>query len=162
MSLYNRRKKSWPKNLPLFLDKVKQTVYNNLEFTVKKYPDRDAIIYYDNKISYYTLFMHVKKIASYLKSINELSNGDRIAIIMQNCPQFIISYYAILGVNCVVVPINPMLQIDEISFILEDSNVKIVFVANELIENVDLALKKLERNFLPIISISYLDYIKKR
>ena len=50
MSLYNRRKISWPKSLPLFLDKVKQTVYNNLEFTVKKYPDRDAIIYYDNKI----------------------------------------------------------------------------------------------------------------
>ena len=84
-------------------------------------PNQDAIIFYGNKITYSELFLEVKKIAGYLKKELNLSNGERIGIVMQNCPQFIITYYAILGIDCVVVPINPMLEVDEICFILKEN-----------------------------------------
>ena len=80
---------------------------------------------------------------------------------MQNCPQFIISYYAILGINCVVVPINPMLQIEEISFILDDSNIKAIFVSTEIIDRVNTALKNINFNSISMIYVNYFDYLKK-
>ena len=88
--------------------------------------------------------MEVKKIAGYLKKELNLSNGERIGIVMQNCPQFIITYYAILGIDCVVVPINPMLEVDEICFILKDSNISTIFVASDKIKVVNTSLKKLD------------------
>ena len=112
------------------MDFKAQTLFNNLTLSAHSDPKSDAIIFYENKISYEELFTHVNKIAGFLNVKLKISRGDRIAIIMQNCPQFIISYYAILGVNCVIVPVNPMLQVDEISFILRDSNIKAIFVAS--------------------------------
>ena len=144
------------------MDFKAQTLFNNLTLSAHSDPKSDAIIFYENKISYEELFTHVNKIAGFLNVKLKISRGDRIAIIMQNCPQFIISYYAILGVNCVIVPVNPMLQVDEISFILRDSNIKAIFAASDILNTVDTALKKINCISVPIISINYLDYIKKR
>ena len=105
MSLKQRYRKSWPEGLPFSLDLNNETVFNNLKFSAKKNPDQEAIIFYGNKITYSELFLDVKKIAGYLKRELNLSQGERIGIVMQNCPQFIIIYYAILGINCVVVPL---------------------------------------------------------
>ena len=144
------------------MDFKAKTLFNNLSLSVHNHPKSDAIIFYENKISYEELFTHVNKIAGFLNVKLKISKGDRIAIIMQNCPQFIISYYAILGVNCVIVPVNPMLQVDEISFILRDSNIKAIFAASDILNTVNTALKKNKCMSIPIISINYLDYIKKR
>ena len=144
------------------MDFKAQTLFNNLTLSAHSDPKSDAIIFYENKISYEELFTHVNKIAGFLNVKLKISRGDRIAIIMQNCPQFIISYYAILGVNCVIVPVNPMLQVDEISFILRDSNIKAIFAASDILNTVNTALKKNKCMSIPIISINYLDYIKKR
>ena len=160
MSLKKRYKKSWPEGLPFSLDLSNETVFNNLKLSAKKYPYQDAIIFYGNKITYSELFLEVKKIAGYLKKELNLSNGERIGIVMQNCPQFIITYYAILGINCVVVPINPMLEVDEICFILKDSNIAALFVAADKIKVVTASLKKLKSTSVPLICIQYMDYIK--
>ena len=162
MSFNKRHKEVWPKELPICMDFKAQTLFSNLSLSAHSDPKSDAIIFYENKISYEELFTHVNKIAGFLNVKLKISRGDRIAIIMQNCPQFIISYYAILGVNCVIVPVNPMLQVDEISFILRDSNIKAIFAASDILNTVDTALKKINCISIPIISINYLDYIKKR
>ena len=162
MSFNERHKKSWPEELSFFLDSNEDCIFNNLENTVKKKPKSDAIIFYDNKISYGELFNQVRKVSGFLQKIPKISKGDRIAIIMQNCPQFIISYYAILGINCVVVPINPMLQIEEISFILDDSNIKAIFVSTEIIDRVNIALKNINFNSVSIIYVNYFDYLNKK
>ena len=162
MSLKQRYRKSWPDSLPFSLDFNNGTLFNNLKFSVKKNPNQDAIIFYGNKITYSELFLDVKKIAGFLKRDLNLSKGDRVGIIMQNCPQFIITYYAILGINCVIVPINPMLEVDEISIILKDSNIATLFVASDKIKVVNDSLKKLKFTSVPLICVHYMDYIKKK
>ena len=162
MSSKKRHKRSWPKGLPFSLDLNNETVFNNLKFSAKKNPDQDAIIFYGNKITYSELFLEVKKIAGYLKKGLNLSNGERIGIVMQNCPQFIITYYAILGIDCVVVPINPMLEVDEICFILKDTNIAALFVASDKVRVVNDSLKKLKFSSVPLICVRYTDYIKER
>ena len=162
MSLKQRYRKSWPEGLPFSLELNKDTLFNNLKYSAKKNPNQDAIIFYGNKITYSELFLDVKKIAGFLKKELNLSKGDRVGIIMQNCPQFIITYYAILGINCVVVPINPMLEVDEICFILKDADISSIFVASDKIKVVKDSLKKLKSNSIPIICVRYMDYIKNK
>ena len=147
MSLKKRYRKSWPEGLPFSLELSNETVFNNLKLSAKKYPHQDAIIFYGNKITYSELYLEVQKIAGYLKKELNLSKGKRVGIVMQNCPQFIITYYAILGINCVVVPINPMLEVDEICFILKDTNIAALFVASDKIKVVNDSLKKLKNRF---------------
>ena len=92
---FNKRQELWPKELPFYMI-LKLKLFNNLSLSVHNHPKSDAIIFYENKISYEELFTHVNKIAGFLNVKLKISKGDRIAIIMQNCPQFIASYYAIL------------------------------------------------------------------
>ncbi len=49
-----------------------------------------------------------------------VGKGDRVALYMQNCPQFVVALYAILRADAVVVPVNPMNRADEFSHYITD------------------------------------------
>lgn len=55
---------------------------------------------------------------------------------MQNSPQFVIGYYAILRANAVVVPINPMLTAEELEFYVRDCEIKTALLGQELYDRV--------------------------
>jgi long-chain acyl-CoA synthetase len=74
------------------------------------------------------LYGYVERLAAYLVS-RGVKHGDRVAIIGNSCPEWVISDLAILGLGAVVVPIYPTLSRDEIAFILEDSGA--VFVIGD-------------------------------
>ena len=81
MSFNKRHKEFWPKELPFYMDFKAQTLFNNLSLSAHSDPKSDAIIFYENKISYEELFTHVNKIAGFLNVKLKISRGDRIAII---------------------------------------------------------------------------------
>ncbi|MFP3520770.1 AMP-binding protein, partial [Pseudomonas sp. SIMBA_077] len=58
--------------------------------------------------------------------------GDRVALYLQNCPQFIIACYAILRANAVLVPINPMHKVQELSYQLGDAQARVLICAADL------------------------------
>ena len=58
--------------------------------------------------------------------------GDRVLLYMQNSPQFMIAYYAILRADAVVVPVSPMNVTDELRALLGDSGATTAIVAQEL------------------------------
>ncbi len=147
--------KSWPRDLPHTLKCSSQTLYEKLAFTASKFPDRKALIYYKTSLTYESLFKHVSIIGSFLAGVDTINPGDRILLYMQNCPQFIISYYAILGANCVIVPVNPMLEPGEIEHIILDSGAKFVITATELLEKV---VKSVSRSKVPNIKILVTTY----
>ncbi|MCG3084749.1 AMP-binding protein, partial [Anoxybacillus sp. LAT27] len=53
---------------------------------------------------------------------------------MQNSPQFVISYYAILRAEAIVVPINPMNTSEELSFYVNDCETRVAIVGQELLD----------------------------
>ncbi|MEM7034797.1 MAG: long-chain fatty acid--CoA ligase [Chloroflexota bacterium] len=88
--------------------------------TVKKYPDRTALIFFNNKITYAQLDKLVNQFASALQK-DGFKKGDRIAIYMPNCPQFTIAYFGALRAGGVVVPSNPLYVPREIEHQVNDS-----------------------------------------
>lgn len=91
-----------------------------LSLSSQKYPHRTAIVFGQKKISYKTLDELTSQIARGLIDLG-IKKQDKVALFLDNCPEFIISYFAILKAGCVVVPINYMFKIEEAKFILQDS-----------------------------------------
>ena len=70
-------------------------------------------------------------LAGWLQSVG-VRKGDRVALYMQNCPQFIVAVYGILRADAVVVPVNPMNRADEFSHYITDPQSKAVICSADL------------------------------
>lgn len=114
-----------------------------LSKSAKKFPLRTAIVFGRKKISYKKLDDLTNSIAAGLVVMG-IKKQDRIAIFLDNCPEFIISYFSIFKAGAIAVPINYMFKIEEARFILEDSGAACLIssrasagIAEELLVRVD-------------------------
>ncbi len=123
----------WPAGLPHELNPPETSVYVNLDISARRYPNKAALIFYGRELSYRELQEEVDALAGYLQQVCGITRGDRVILHMQNCPQFIIGFYAILRADAVVVPVNPMLLTDELRHTVEDSGARVVLSAQELL-----------------------------
>lgn len=145
----------WPPGLPLSLAVPQTSLYYNLEVAARRYPEHVAIAYYGNAMAYATLKQQVDALAGFLQQRFKVAKGDRVALYMQNSPQFIIAFYAILRVGAVVVPVNTMNLLEEVRHIVADSGSKVAIFGQELAANIlPLLGKELEHG----LSACYAEY----
>ncbi len=64
-----------------------------------------------------------------------MRRGDRVLLYMQNSPQWILAYYAILRADAVVVPVNPMNLTEELRHYVADSDATTAFVPQDLLRH---------------------------
>ncbi|MEH6936747.1 long-chain-fatty-acid--CoA ligase [Bacillus sp. JJ664] len=100
----------------------------NLKNSAAMYPNRFAYTFLDQSVTYQELDEMVDKVALGLYE-NGIGKGDRVALVLGNCPEFVIAYYGILRTGASVVPINPIFTPREITYILSNSKAKAV-IAN--------------------------------
>ena len=146
----------WPENIPKHLSLPQTSLYTNLEVSALRYPQRDAINYYDSPITFSQLKQQVDALAGYLQSLG-VEKGDRVLLFMQNAPQFIISYYAILRANATVVPVNPMNRAAELEHYLEDTEASVAICGQELLSAIAPVVGMV--NLRHVIVAAYNDYI---
>jgi long-chain acyl-CoA synthetase len=101
-----------------------------------KWSRRTAIIFYGNKISYAELRDMVDRFAAALSSLG-VKKGDRVALLMLNSPEYIISFYAAAKIGAVVTPISPVYVSSEIKHQLEDSGAETIICQDILYEGVE-------------------------
>lgn len=147
----------WPAGLPHELNPPETSVYVNLDISARRYPDKAALIFYGREISYRQLQEEVDALAGYLQQVCGIARGDRVLLHMQNCPQFVIGFYAILRADAVVVPVNPMLLTEELRHTLEDSGARVALSAQELLPQ--LQPLRAEGMLEHAIITRYADYI---
>jgi len=101
-----------------------------LEKAASSFPDKEAIIYKNKRISYGEFLTNVRNLA---KSFLEMGvkKGDRIAVLMPNCPEYLYTYMASSLVGAVVVGINPLYKGPEIAYILNNSLPKVMVMIDE-------------------------------
>ena len=145
----------WP-NISKSLKVPETSLYDNLKVSAMRYPDHTAIIYYGNKISFKQLDEEVIALAGYMQQKFAVAAGEKVLLFMQNSPQFVIGYYAILRANAAVVPINPMLTGNELEFYVRDCEIKTALISQELYEQVAPLLGK--TTLCNLIIAAYSDY----
>lgn len=121
----------WPKRVPRSLTLPDTTLSYNLEVTATRYPHKMAVAYYGGELTYQELFDQVNRMAGYLVRVG-VHHGDRVALYMHNCPQFIIAYYAILRAGAVVVPLNSLIVSNELRYYARDSQARVAFASQDL------------------------------
>jgi fatty-acyl-CoA synthase len=144
----------WPEKIPKSLTIPETNLYDNLAVTARRYPSKAAIYYYGKRLNYSQFAQEAEALAGFLQQVG-VSEGDRVILYMQNSPQFMIAFYAILRANAVVVPINPMNVTDELAFYIEDCEAKAAIVGQEIYDRIaPLNGKSLQH----VIVAAYSDY----
>jgi fatty-acyl-CoA synthase len=121
--------------LPLELTLPETSVWGNLAASAARVPDRPGLAFYGSTLTYRELARECERLAGFLQRRCGVHRGDRVGLYMQNSPQFVIAFYAILRADAVVVPINPMNLTNELAYILDDSGASVLFAAQEVAPN---------------------------
>jgi long-chain acyl-CoA synthetase len=118
-------------HVPEHLDYPETTLPQALEETARKNPDWIAIIYKDTKITYKEYFEAIQRFSNVLKELG-VNKGDRVAIHLPNCPQFMIAYAAALRIGAIVVPCNPVYTAREMEHQLNDSGSVVIITLSAM------------------------------
>ncbi|MER2517185.1 MAG: AMP-binding protein [Candidatus Accumulibacter phosphatis] len=101
--------------------------------TARVFPQLNAVTRGEQELwSYAELFRRAAVIAGKLRGVYGLQAGDRVALFMANCPQYLELLYGVWHAGLVAVPINNKLHPREVAFICENSAASLLFVAGTL------------------------------
>ena len=126
----------WLKNydpaVPHSMNYPQITLQQLLEKTARRFPDRTAIIFPgvlgdSYRITFQQLNEQVNRLANALTSLG-VKKGDRVTLLMPNCPQFVISYYAVLKVGGIVVATNPLYSPREMEHQFKDCGTETIIL----------------------------------
>src|SRR5215471_12429257 len=106
-------------------------IAEHLERAARHFPDRAAIVFEGQRISYAVLQTRVDRLAHALAGLG-VSRGDRIGLFLPNVPEFAVCYLAIQKVGGIAVSANVMLTAEEMRYLLEDSGTSLLFTSTTL------------------------------
>ncbi|MCA3748671.1 MAG: long-chain fatty acid--CoA ligase [Rubrobacter sp.] len=115
----------YPDYVPHELPPPQESMVDLFEASARRVPGRDAIRYFDERISYARLDDLASRFAAVLAQ-RGVGKGDRVALFTQNNPQFLIAQYGAWKRGAIVVPLNPMFKERELDYHLNDSGAKVL------------------------------------
>jgi long-chain acyl-CoA synthetase len=121
------------------------------------YSSNTFITYQSEEFTYKFLYKKIESLAKSLKDLG-VSKGDRVAIILPNIPQFVISYYAILSIGGIVVAMNPRATLAEFEYLFSESGVTCAICLDIRAPSIK-SINKKNKTFL-LISTRVNDYKK--
>jgi len=138
---------SYADGVPDDLEPVAGSLLDIVAASVRDYPDAVALQFFGRETTYRQLQDAIDRAAAGLKALG-VGPGDPVAIVLPNCPQHIIAFYAVLRLGAVVVEHNPLYTPRELRKQFEDHGAKTAIVWSKVAETVqqfpdDLAVRSL-------------------
>ena len=135
MPLYHAH---WPARLPWNLQAPATSLWFNLEVSALRYPDKTALQFLGRSWTYRVLMQAALRLAGSLRALG-VQPGDRVLLDMQNCPQFVIAFFAVMRLDAVVVPVNPMNRAQELQHYITDAGAQVAITTADLAPELALA-----------------------
>lgn len=160
----DRLKKLWEKNWPVSLPKEPNYPFGEVLMTDYLHkradltPDKPCIIWYGKELTFKQLDDLSDRFAAFLNE-KQMQKGDRIAVFMPTCPQFMIAFYGILKMGCIYVPVNPMFKEQELLYELNDTQAKMIVALDHLFPMIEKIKDK--TNLQEIVTTSLSDFLPK-
>ncbi len=127
--------------VPTTIRYPKVPVHFMLELAASKYKDSPATEFYGAVMGYRELKAQDNKLAVALMDMG-IQKGDRVGLMLPNCPQIIIAYYAVLRIGAIVVNVNPLYTDRELEHQLKDSGTETIFCIDMFIDTIRKVRKK--------------------
>ena len=129
----------WPVGEPWQLQMPDGTLYHALARAAHERPRHPATAFYGATRSYAELRHRVDAMAGFLQHMCGVQRGDRVLIALQNSPQYVIAYYAVMRADAVIVPVNPMNKTEEIAYLAADSGATVAICRQRVMRNIRTA-----------------------
>ncbi|MBU5466561.1 long-chain-fatty-acid--CoA ligase [Virgibacillus sp. MSJ-26] len=126
---------NYPEEIPISIDYDRVPLHSFLENAVKRFSGKKALHFMGKEVTFDELYDEACKVANYLQSLG-LKKGDRIAIMLPNCPQAVVSYYGALMAGGIVVQTNPLYTERELEYQMIDSGAKYIVCLDILVPRI--------------------------
>jgi long-chain acyl-CoA synthetase len=113
-----------------------------IERGAQDYPERVALIFRDQPTTFGEMAVSVRRLAAGLRALG-IAPGERIGLLLPNCPPFVYAYYAAAMIGAVVVPSNPLLKPAELAYIWRDCDLRAIVTVPQLLPTVQAARQSL-------------------
>jgi long-chain acyl-CoA synthetase len=137
-------------------NKQNQPLHEYLRQHAREKPNKEAILYYGKSISYKELDDLSDSLAHFLHH-QGIRKGDKVALFLPNCPQYIIAHFAVQKLGAIVGPCNPMFKEWELVYEVNDLEAKAIVALDELNDVVEKILPK--TSLETIVTTSYIDFL---
>lgn len=146
----------YPEQIPHEIKIEEKSLDEYLQEAANEFPTKTAIHFLGKELSYSELYKQSLKLANYLQT-KGLQKGDRVSIMLPNCPQAVIAYYSVLLAGGIVVQTNPLYMERELEYQLKDSGATFIITLDLLYPRV--SKMKALTNLKHIIVTSIKDYL---
>lgn len=116
-------------------------------------PNKAATHFYGAEITFAELYQKVTRFSNALAELG-VKKGDRVGLLLPNCPQFIISYWAVLMCGGIVVNLNPIYTADELRFLFEDSGLTTLITYDAVVPKIKPLCKDLNVQRVIVTSLA--------
>jgi long-chain acyl-CoA synthetase len=131
MSKSEYEKKPWLKNydfwVPAEMNPPRQQLYHILQLASAHFKDRPATAFMGAQLTFGEVRSQVDRLATSLARLG-IGKGDRIGIMLPNCPQYLISFFAIVRLGAIITNINPIYTPREVEMVARDSEMRAIIV----------------------------------
>jgi long-chain acyl-CoA synthetase len=132
-----------------------------LDASAERFPNRKALVFFGRSMTYARLQDAVDRFAGALRRLG-VRKGERVAVILPNCPQEVIAFYAVLRLGAIVVPTNPLYTASELRHQLTDSGAHVVIVFDKAHETLRDAMQGTAVEHVIVTSLAdYLPFVKR-
>ena len=123
--------RAWPRRVPRSITPPATSLWHNLAVNALRFPAKPALVFFDEVFTFAQVQQQAERLAATLHQMG-VKKGDRVLLVMQNCPQWVIAHFAILRANAVVVPVNPMNRAEELKHYILDPDARVAITSADL------------------------------
>ena len=113
---------------------AKRSIVDYLAEHASRSPDRTAVFYKEERITFGQLEQRAARCRGALAALG-IKPGDRVALVMSDCPEMTLALLGVMGLGAIVVPCSTMLKPAELEYMLQDSGAELVIATPEHVEN---------------------------
>jgi long-chain acyl-CoA synthetase len=125
---------SYPPGIPSSLEPYPDgSVFSLLRNAAAGFPQRPALAFFGAHITYASLLADVERFSAVLAGLG-VHAGDRVGLLLPNCPEYVIAWYACQRIGAVAVGNNPLYTERELETQLKDAGVKVMVVLDQIYE----------------------------
>ncbi|QEO15405.1 AMP-binding protein [Agromyces intestinalis] len=126
---------SYAEGVPDDIDASEGSLYDLIRESVAQYPDRPALEFFGRETTYADLGAQIERAAEGLRLLG-VQKGDPVAIVLPNCPQHIVAFYAVLRLGAIVVEHNPLYTPRELRHQFEDHGARVAIAWDKTVETI--------------------------
>ena len=150
--------RSWPPDVPRTLEPyLEVSLFSLLADAAASFPDRPAIAFFGKHLSYRETLAEVERCSAMLVGLG-VRQGDRVGLLLPNCPQFLIAFYACQRIGAVAVGNNPLYTQRELSHQLKDAGISVIIVLDQLYGN--LGAVRDQAGIREVVATKITDYFR--